>query len=164
MHKYIETISCINLKVIGHGPGLAFLSVTSLGLSRTLVRVFYSFSQIYLSFMLLTLGLKHQLIRSVSKSSRIYMKCTCMSYFSGNDLFISSLQSCNPTTQVQLLSISYTKHWAIIYRVLSNMIQFLKEIRVELQNFYSFMQLKYFYSHQLNKHKSKFKVADILWS
>ena len=164
MHKYIEIINCLKLKVIGHAPRLAFLSVTSLGLSRTLVRVFCSFSQIYLSFMLLTLGLEHQLIRSVSESSRIYMKCTCMSYFSGNDLFISSLQSCNPTTQVQLLSISYTKHWAIIYRVLSNMIQFLKETRVELQNFYSFMQIKYFYSHQLKKHKSKFKVVDILWS
>ena len=164
MQKYIETISGIMLKIIGHALGLAFLSVASLGLFRNLVQIFSGFSQIHLSFTLLTLGLRHQLVRTVSESSRIYMKCTCMSYFSGNDLFISSLQSCNPTTQVQLLSISYTKHWAIIYHVLSNMIQILKETRVELQNFYSFMQLKYFYSHQLNKHKSKFKVAHVLWS
>jgi len=44
MHKYIETISGIKLKVIGHAPGLAFLSVASLGLFQNLVRVFNGFS------------------------------------------------------------------------------------------------------------------------
>ena len=40
MHKYIEIISGIKLKVIGHAPGLAFLSVAILRLFRHLVRVF----------------------------------------------------------------------------------------------------------------------------
>ena len=79
MHKYIEIISGIMLKIVGHAPGLAFLIKASLGLFRTLVRGFSSFSQIDLSFTLLTLGLGHQLVRTVSESSRIYMKCTCMS-------------------------------------------------------------------------------------
>ena len=44
MHKYIETISCIELKVIGHAPGLAFLSVVSLGLGPSIASVRFTWA------------------------------------------------------------------------------------------------------------------------
>ena len=94
---YRNISSCINLQQIGHAPGLALLSKVSLGLFRTLVRVFDGFSQISLGFTLLTLGLGHQLVRTGGESSRIYTRCICVSYFGDNDLFNSSLQGCNPT-------------------------------------------------------------------
>jgi hypothetical protein len=74
---------------MGYAPGLAFLGKVSLGLFRMLVRVFGGFSSNSLSFLLLLHELGHQLVRSVSESSRIYMKCTCRIYCGGKDLLTS---------------------------------------------------------------------------